>query len=343
MLSLLNTYEDDLRTSLKRDRLGTTFKRLQVSLDSFHHGTSLGLRQLPVSREANHHDRWRAHLPSSSPPPPTARARRGEIDSLPQFRGDTLSPRYIKPPTTQELIDTESAAVNYIVSDTLFSARNESSREYTHPFVDPMTGVRLRETYWLAAARKANIVLVGQGPLSAPGPTYAGNWTFLRHVPDYVDKSRIITDKNRNHDDEAHMHTTIPRSPDILNAAVHLTISRFLPNTFQLLRSFDQEGIRTSKRKRLIWPSSWYHLPGRGVARTLLLRLCGGSRIRNWMQWAFPHQHSMRTPVERVLTLQLSAFINADLTGKSSLEDPWTLLFNAQGKHMEKQLRVVSN
>ncbi|KAF8547622.1 hypothetical protein OG21DRAFT_1386855, partial [Imleria badia] len=80
-----------------------------------------------------------------------------------------LPPRYIKPPTTQELVETESAVVKYIVSDTLLSALNESSWEYTLPYVDPMTGIRLRETYWLAAARKANVVILGRGPLSAPG------------------------------------------------------------------------------------------------------------------------------------------------------------------------------
>jgi hypothetical protein len=188
------------------------------------------------------------------------------------FRDDAPPPRYIKPPTTQELIETESVAVNYIVSDTLLSARNESSWQYALPFVDPMTGVRLRETYWLAAARKANVVILGRGPLSAPGQTYTGNWSFLLHVPDYVDKSRAATaGENKDHDDVP-MYQTVPRSLEILNAAVHLTVSRFLPDVFQLLQSIRQE-VRPSRRKRLIWPSNWYRLPGRGTARAALLRL----------------------------------------------------------------------
>ncbi|KAH0829211.1 hypothetical protein J3R83DRAFT_2772 [Lanmaoa asiatica] len=249
------------------------------------------------------------------------------------FRDDTPPPRYIKPPTTQELIGTESAVVNYIVSDTLFSARNESSWEYTLPFVDPMTGVRLRETYWLAAARKANVIILGCGPLSAPGQTYAGNWSFLRRVPDYVDKLRAaVASEYKNHDD-VHMYQTVPQSLEILNAAVHLTVSRFLPDVFQLLRSIQKE-VHPSRRKRLIWPSSWYRLPGRGVARTVLLRPHVRSKVQDMIRQTFFHYRRPRSPAEHVLTLQLSAFINADVTNTALLEDPWTLLFNAQGGYM---------
>lgn len=247
------------------------------------------------------------------------------------FRDDTPQPRYIKPPTTRELVETESAVVNYVVSDTLFSARNESSWEYNSPFVDPMTGVRLRETYWLAAARKANVVILGRGPLSAPGQTYAGNWSFLRHVPDYVDKSRAAVVGEYKHDDDRDMYQTVPRSLEILNAAVHLTVSRFLPDIFQFLRSIRRE-VRPGRQKRLIWPGIWYRLPGRGVARTVLLRPHVRSKVQDMIQQTFFHYRQPRSSAEHVLASQLSALIDADVTNTALLEDPWTLLFNAQGR-----------
>ncbi|KAF8141284.1 hypothetical protein EV363DRAFT_1118439, partial [Boletus edulis] len=208
---------------------------------------------------------------------------------------------------SRELIETESAVVNYIVSDTLLSAQDESSSEYNLPFVHPMTGVRLRETYWLAAARKANVVILGRGPLSAPGGTYTGNWSFLHHLPDYVDKSRTtIIGDYKGHDDEP-MSQTALRSLEILNAAVHLTVSCFLPDLFRLLQSIRLE-VHPNRRKRLIWPSSWYHM----------------------MQQTFSHHRLPRSSAEHSLMLQLSAFINADASNTTHLEDPWTLFFNAQ-------------
>ena len=249
------------------------------------------------------------------------------------LRDDAPPPRYIKSPTAQELIETKSAAVSYIVSDTLLSARNESSWEYTLPFVDPMTGVRLRETYWLAAARKANVVILGRGPLSAPGQTYTGNWSFLLHVPDYVDKSRAATAGEDKNYDDARLYQTVPRSLEIFNAAVHLTISRFLPDVFQLLQSIRRE-VRPSRRRRLIWPSNWYRLPDRGAARTALLHPHVGSKVQDMIQQTSSHHRRPRSSAEHVLALQLSAFILADVAGTTLHEDPWTLLFNAQGEYM---------
>ncbi|KAF8448675.1 hypothetical protein L210DRAFT_855300 [Boletus edulis BED1] len=244
------------------------------------------------------------------------------------FQDDAPPPRYIKPPTSRELIETESAVVNYIVSDTLLSAQDESSSEYNLPFVHPMTGVRLRETYWLAAARKANVVILGRGPLSAPGGTYTGNWSFLHHLPDYVDKSRTtIIGDYKGHDDEP-MSQTALRSLEILNAAVHLTVSCFLPDLFRLLQSIRLE-VHPNRRKRLIWPSSWYRLPARGTARTVLCPHIVSS-VQDMMQQTFSHHRLPRSSAEHSLMLQLSAFINADASNTTHLEDPWTLFFNAQ-------------
>ncbi|KAF8547621.1 hypothetical protein OG21DRAFT_1501476 [Imleria badia] len=148
-------------------------------------------------------------------------------------------------------------------------------------------------------------------------------------MPDYVDKSRVsIASGYEDHDDEP-MYPMVPRSLEILNAAVHLIVSRFLPDLFQLLQSLQRE-VRPSRRKRLIWPSSWYRLPGRGAARTALLRPHGRSKVQDVIHQTFLHNRRPRSSAEHVLTLQLSALIDADLTNTALLEDPWTLLFNAQ-------------
>lgn len=369
MLTLLEAQKDELRTTFERDtigHLGTKLERLQASLDNLH-GESL-LRKLAVGEFSSSGRIKGSHIADIDLCGSLAGKRitmiggehiyqlhvlllqhreRAEKKLFPcpyhefcthhhiclpfqHSRDQVPLPRYIKPPTTQDLIETESAAVNYIVSDTLFSAPNESSWEYTLLFMDPMTGVRLRETFWLAAARKANVVILGRGPLSAPGQTYTGNWSFLHHVPDYVDKSRAsITGEYEDHHDDP----TVPRPLEILNAAVHLTVSRFLPDLFQLLQSIRRE-VHPSRRKRLIWPSQWYRLPGRGAARTAVLR----PYIRSTLQGMTQQTHFLnqwpRSSVEHILTLQLSALINADVTNMILLEDPWTFLFNAQGEYM---------
>lgn len=374
MQSLLEAYEDELRTTPDRnaiDRLGTKFERLQASLDGPHQESSprniapgplSGPRWAKGRHVTDTHEIdmcgslagkritmiggehiYRLHVLLLQ------HRERAEGKPFPcqyhefcthhniclpyQHLRDDMPPRYVKPPTTQELVETESAVVNYIVSDTLLSARNESSWEYNFPFVDPLTGVRLRETHWLAAARKANLVILGRGPLSAPGQTYMGNWSFLYHVPDYVDQSRIpIVGEYQNHNN-VDVYQTIPRSLGIVNAAVHLTVSRFLPEVFQFLRSIRQE-VRPSRRKGLIWPSDWYRLPGRGVARTVFLRPHVHSRVQDMIQQTFFHNRRPRSPAEHVLTLQLSVVINADVMKIALVEDPWTLLFNAQGESM---------
>ena len=376
MRSLSDAYYEDNTERQPTDRLGTKIGRLQVSLHNLHQqpppfrNTALG--ELPGSQSVNERyvqdvhqidmcgslagkritmiggeHIYRLHLLLLQ------HRERAEGKAFPclyhefcthhhiclpgqPLQDEAPPPRYIRSPTAQELIDTESAVVNYIVSDTLCSARNESSWEYTLPFVDPTTGVRLRETYWLAAARKANVVILGRGPLNAPGQTYTGNWSFLRHVPDYVDTSRaVVAAGYTRYNDNAFDLETVPRSLEILNAAVHLTVSRFLPDVFQLLQSVKRE-VRPSKRKRLIWPSSWYRLPGRGAARTVLLHSHVRSKVHDMIQYTLFQRPRPQFSAENVLMLQLTAMLRADVMNTASLEDPWTLLFNAQGEPMER-------
>ena len=369
-LSLLEAHEHEARTAFERTathQLGTKFERLQASFENFHRKppfrNNLALEGLSGLRSVKgryidmcqslagnritmiggeHIYRLHVHLlqhrerAEKKPfPCPYHEFCTHHHICLPcqHLQDDAPPPRYVKPPTTQELIETESAIVKYIVSDTLLPALNESSWQYTSPFLDPMTGVRLRETYWLAAARKANVIILGRGPLSAPGQTYTGNWSFLSHVPDYVDKSRVsIASGFKHHDDES-TYLTDARSLEILNAAVHLTVSRFLPDLFQLLQSIQRE-VRPSRRKRLIWPGNWYRLPGRGAARTAVLRPHVRTRVQDLLWRTLFQTRRPCSSAEHVLTLQLSALIDADFTNTTIREDPWTMLFNTQGECM---------
>ncbi|KIJ65853.1 hypothetical protein HYDPIDRAFT_39032 [Hydnomerulius pinastri MD-312] len=235
-------------------------------------------------------------------------------------------PRYVKSPTPHQLVETESALVNYIISDTLFSSRDESSWQYTVPFLDHSSGIRLHETYWLPAARKAGIVILGHGPMSAPGETYAGNWSFLDGVQDYINKTMTGSEEQERNNTSIHRELLLNHGPlDIVNAAVHFTVSKFLPDVLQVLKSTREE-VRPGRRKRLIWASSWYHLPGRGSARTALLN---PHRRSNFMSTLWNTRSAV--PPERLdVIYQVGAFLDAESMGTSHTEDPWTLFHNTQ-------------
>ncbi|KIJ15464.1 hypothetical protein PAXINDRAFT_99349 [Paxillus involutus ATCC 200175] len=236
-------------------------------------------------------------------------------------------PRFIKSPTAQQLIETGSALLSYIISDTLFSSPDESSWEYSVPFLDPTTGVRLHETYWLAAARKANIVVLGRGPISTPGQTYAGNWSFLHDLPDYIDKTTGRTETPSTAQTPHERLRTVPRPLEVVNAAVHVTVSRFLPDLLQVLRSIRQE-VRPGKR-RLIWAGSWYRLPGRGSAQTVLPHPCFGSTVKNTLQTFLNHRPPVSSEQLDIIW-QISAFLDAEVANIAEREDPWALFYNVQ-------------
>ncbi|KAH7883167.1 hypothetical protein F5I97DRAFT_189550 [Phlebopus sp. FC_14] len=61
-----------------------------------------------------------------------------------------------------------------------------------------------------------------------------------------------------------------PRPLKIVNAAVHSTLTNFLPDISQVLKSIGEE-VRPEKGKKLLWAGCWYRLPGRGLARNILL------------------------------------------------------------------------
>ncbi|KAG2142236.1 uncharacterized protein EDB93DRAFT_1054916, partial [Suillus bovinus] len=78
------------------------------------------------------------------------------------------SMRYIRSPSIEDLVQTGSSLVNYILSDTLLALPDPEAPEYSVPYIHAFSGVRSRETYWLASARKTDVLILGRGPFSAP-------------------------------------------------------------------------------------------------------------------------------------------------------------------------------
>ncbi|KAJ3550932.1 hypothetical protein NMY22_g110 [Coprinellus aureogranulatus] len=75
-------------------------------------------------------------------------------------------------PKNQELRNTRSAVLQYVLSSSLIAHSDKDSYLYTRPVMDPRTNVRMRNYYWLRKARKANVLVLSQAPIPAPPETY---------------------------------------------------------------------------------------------------------------------------------------------------------------------------
>lgn len=76
-------------------------------------------------------------------------------------------------PKNQELRDTKSAVLQYVLSSSLVAHRDKDDYLYSRPVMDPRTNIRMRNYYWLRKAQKAHILVLGQAPVPAPPATYA--------------------------------------------------------------------------------------------------------------------------------------------------------------------------
>ncbi|KAJ7125023.1 hypothetical protein C8R44DRAFT_574305, partial [Mycena epipterygia] len=80
----------------------------------------------------------------------------------------TPQERFKFPPKDTELIASGSAVLRYVLSTSLYAATDKNDAGYTQPVVDPATGVRLKNGYWLYKARSTDIILMNRGPIPAP-------------------------------------------------------------------------------------------------------------------------------------------------------------------------------
>lgn len=161
-----------------------------------------------------------------------------------------------KYPSNRELIASHSGILRYILSNSLYTGSNKQDARYTDPVaqVDPDSGVRQKERYWIGQARKADLLVLNRGPLPAPAWTYDGtqwgNWSavFLKDKP--FEGTRI---KRIKRDDGGSKSF----GESILDVALRVTVDRFLPETAETLKILS----RGTKTQHLLWHGSWYMEP----------------------------------------------------------------------------------
>ncbi|KAG2075258.1 hypothetical protein BDR04DRAFT_1150547 [Suillus decipiens] len=220
--------------------------------------------------------------------------------------------RYIRSPSVEELVQTGSLLVNYLLSDTLLTLPDPEAPEYSIPYIHAFSGVRSRETYWLASAKKADVLILGRRPFSAPPSTYTGNWSLLLDLP---------THTGSYHAKIPSFATSIPNPLQIVDAAVYATLSVFLPEVMRTLGALRVNGC-FNRKKKVIWLVSQPRLPGNGFGRTNALRTSLLS--------------SGQGDPKAVLLHHLAVLLTDEC-----LEDPWTLYYNVQVYLQDRLLRQV--
>ena len=172
----------------------------------------------------------------------------GSEDDLDIFVG-----RKKKVPSNLMLSSTKSSLLQYVLSTTLHASEDQHDPAYTHPVIDPRTGVRSHNNYWLRRARKADIIVMNRGPLPAPAWSYdskhrSGNWNFVddlwyNHSRSYLDPE-FAPDSFENR---------------LINAALYATISWFLPSVIQSIRVLGKD--HNIQNSLLVWHGSWFLQP----------------------------------------------------------------------------------
>ena len=210
----------------------------------------------------------------------------GSEDDLDVFVG-----RKKKTPNNFMLSSTKSSLLQYVLSTTLHASDDQHDPAYTLPVIDPRTGVRCHNNYWLRRARKADITVMNRGPLLAPAWSYdskqiSGNWNFIddlwyNHSRSYLDLE-VVTDSFEHR---------------LINAALHATISWFLPSVIQSLRVIGKD--RSIQSSLLVWHGSWFLQP----SCTKVGQPEGLSSSRAF--W--------------------------EVKDRNTLVDPWSFYYNAQG------------
>ncbi|KAJ6558453.1 hypothetical protein DFH09DRAFT_922632 [Mycena vulgaris] len=157
----------------------------------------------------------------------------------------TPQDRFKLPPKDTELIATSSSLMRYVLSTSLYTAHDKQDAGYMQAVVDPTTGIRLKNACWLPKARKADVILMNRGPIPAPAWTFAGhsvpgNWSFTSDLPHYLGPRGTM-------------------AMEIVNAAFHVTVTRFIPEVLQSLQTVQLDPL--IRRKTFVWHASWFSGP----------------------------------------------------------------------------------
>ncbi len=208
--------------------------------------------------------------------------------------------RVKKFPSSRELLTYGSSILRFILSTTLYASNNPRDLVYTTPIIDPQTGVRTKNSFWMNQARKTDILVLNRGPVPAPAWTYsfdldplAGNWSFVDDL--YFNASTRYLDLDKNGErlnlSRTYYHR-YQRAIRIINAALHATLTIFLPGIMDALAAIQKNDAI------IVWHGTWYLNP-----------IC--------TNYDSPKGFSIEPQI---------------LPDDSSVTvDPWTLYYNAQG------------
>ncbi|EGO00895.1 hypothetical protein SERLA73DRAFT_159526 [Serpula lacrymans var. lacrymans S7.3] len=156
---------------------------------------------------------------------------------------------------SQELAITGAVGMQFVLSQSLLPLSDASAWQYNSPVIDPLTDVRVRDNYWLRHARSADVILLNRGPLPAPASTYAshsGNWSYAKDLPTYLEAIRPNSWEDQPFIyDNKHMQTRL-----LVNAALHVTLTSFLPSLVQTLNALHHDV--NLRHKLVIWHDSHF-------------------------------------------------------------------------------------
>ncbi|KAK2464296.1 hypothetical protein APHAL10511_003753 [Amanita phalloides] len=218
--------------------------------------------------------------------------------------------RVKKVPGSRELAAYESCILRFILSTTLYASNNPRDPAFTTPIIDQRTGIRTKNAFWMNQARKTDLLILNRGPVPAPAWTYyfsqktmAGNWTFVDDLcsnasTKYFDLDNLYPQRS---------YHRYKRGICIINAALHATLSIFLPGIMETLTAIQKDAaIRT---KNIVWHGTWYLNP--------TCTSYGSPKGFSVEPQLLPYDESMY------------------------MVDPWTLYYNAQVYMHDKLLSIL--
>jgi hypothetical protein len=245
-------------------------------------------------------------------------------------------------PTPTDILPTNrsgSSLLRFLNSGNLNPSPTQGDAQLSVPSIDPRTGVRVIDSRWVryAASPKTDILVLNRGPLPAPAWSYSINknascsrnltWlTKLRALEQehaeplsdlFVHILSRLDHHDDNDDDNDDDHLRFPSTePDttklVINAALHSTISTFLPSLLSTLCKLrDHTGHRAilGTKKPVLWYGSWF-----------LPLSCAPDSLSVF---------SSETDPQRLLVRLLA---QAEAMG-----NPWSAYYNAQGSYNEKK------
>jgi hypothetical protein len=197
--------------------------------------------------------------------------------------------------------------------------------------------VRVVDSRWVryAASSKASILVLNRGPLPAPGwsynnnPSSARNLTWLttlraleqEHAEPLSDLFADVLSRLDDHDHDHHLPSESDTKKLAISAALHSTISTFLPSllsTLSKLREHAGHRAILGGKKPVLWYGSWF-LPVSCTPDSLSV---------------FSSPSSESDPRRLLVRLLAQAEV---------MDNPWSAYYNAQGLYYDKMCALLAS